>query len=260
MLILLPPSEGKTAPSAGPALDIDSLSCPQLAPQRRKVLDALGEVSARADALDVLGVGQRLTEEVRANTRLAHAPTARAAEVYTGVLYAAAGFDSADLPAYALTRLRESVRIVSALWGVVSPLDLIPAYRLAMGVKLPGLGSLPQLWREPLDEVLGSEAHDGVVIDCRSAGYVAAWRPAPGRAWVSVKVLRELDGKRAVVSHNAKHARGLLAGHLVTRRGSDPATANDVLTAARELVGDGLLDAQLLPAARGGHNLELIVA
>lgn len=260
MLILLPPSEGKTAPNAGPALNIDSLSSPQLAPQRRKVLDALCEVSARADALDVLGVGQRLTEEVRANTRLAHAPTARAAEVYTGVLYAAAGFDAAGLPTHALARMRDSVRIVSALWGVVSPLDLIPAYRLAMGVRLPGLGSLPQFWREPLDDVLGSRAHDDVVVDCRSAGYVAAWRPALEQAWVNVKVLRELDGKRAVVSHNAKHARGLLAGHLVTRQGPEPGTPSDVLTAARELVGGGLLDAQLLPAARGAHTLELIVA
>lgn len=260
MLILLPPSEGKTPPTSGPILDLDSLSDSELTAHRRKVLDALVEVSGRPDALETLGVGQRIAPEVAANTVLSSAATARAAEVYSGVLFTAAGFDSPALPEYAQERLQNCVRVVSALWGTVSPCDLIPAYRLAMGVNLPGIGSLAQFWREPLASVLEPRAEDDVVIDCRSASYVAAWRPHPGQDVVSVKVLRELNGKRSVVSHNAKHTRGVLAGHLVARSGPEPRNHIEVLAAAQELIGSHLVDAQLLPGRRSSFTLELIVS
>lgn len=260
MLILLPPSEGKTAPASGPVMDLEKLSAPQLAPQRRKVLEALIDLSQRTDASTVLGVGPRLAEAVAANVRLHEAHTAPAAQVYTGVLYDAAGFAADDLPDVAKSQLRDSVRTVSALWGIVSPMDLIPAYRLAMGVKLPGIGSLPQFWRDSLDDVLRPRTDGDVVVDCRSASYVAAWRPGAGPDWVSVRVLRERDGKRSVVSHNAKHTRGVLAGHLVRRPGPEPHTSNDVLAAARELVGSDLLEAQLIPGSGSAQTLELIVS
>lgn len=260
MLILLPPSEGKTSPTCGPAVNFDTLSAAQLAPQRRKVLDALVDLSQRADAASVLGVGPRLAEEVTANVDLMAAACAPAAKVYTGVLYEAAGFADADLPQEAISRLQTSVRTVSALWGVVSPVDLIPAYRLAMGVRLPGIGSLPQFWRESLDGVLRPRSEDDVVVDCRSASYISAWRPASEQDWVSVRVLRERAGKRTVVSHNAKHTRGVLAGHLVKRTGPEPRTSAHVLTAARELVGTALLEAQLIAGAGNTHTLELIVS
>ncbi len=260
MLILLPPSEGKTSPASGPAIDLTNLSSPELLPHRRKALDALLELSGQEDAARVLGIGPRLTAEVAANCHLLEAPTAPAAQVYSGVLYEAAGFTATGLSREAQSRLQGSVRIVSALWGIVSPLDLIPAYRLAMVVKLPGIGSLPQFWRNGLDTLLEPRVRDDVVVDCRSATYVAAWRPARGQDWVSVKVLRERDGKRSVVSHNAKHTRGVLAGHLVTRPGPEPRTNKEVFEAARELIGSALLDAQLLPGPHNTHTLELIVS
>ena len=52
MLLLLPPSEGKTAPRRGAPVDLDTLSSPALNPLRATVLDALVEVSARPDATD----------------------------------------------------------------------------------------------------------------------------------------------------------------------------------------------------------------
>src|SRR6187431_1647470 len=91
VLVLLPPSEGKTPPrSSGPQLDLDSLSSPGLTPLREKVLDALAQVSASPDAMSVLGVGPSLADEVARNVNLRTAPTAPAKKVYTGVLYAAA--------------------------------------------------------------------------------------------------------------------------------------------------------------------------
>lgn len=261
VLILLPPSEGKTAPVRGPALDLAALSAPELNPTRAAVLDALVAVSGRPDAVEVLGVGAGVADEVVRNAGLRSAPTAAARTVYTGVLYAAAGLDR--LTPAARRRAAESVRVVSGLWGLVGPDDPIPAYRLSMGVDLPGTGPLAAAWREPLRAVLDGRTADGeLVVDCRSATYLAAWRPARAAqgSWVQVRVLREVAGRRSVVSHHAKHTRGVLARHLVTRRGRAPRTPQELARVAAELVGTELLAVELTTSTTGAATLSLVVA
>lgn len=275
MLLLLPPSEGKTPAPAGSApLSLAELSDDgALGAQRATVLAALAKVSAQPDAVDVLGVGASLQAEVERNTRLLGEPAAPAAEVYTGVLYAAARLGEVAGSAV----VHESVRVFSGLWGAVSPADRIPAYRLSMGVDLPAVGRLAAAWRAPLGAAFGGRAAGDVVVDCRSATYVAAWKPpvtgAQAAEWVTVRVVREAAGKRTVVSHNAKHTRGVLAGHLV-RRAAAATSAAELLDAAGELVGSvigtevgtglsyALLEATLHPAATksGPQTLELVLA
>ena len=159
MLLLLPPSEGKTpAPDGAAPLDLTTLAHPELTARREQVLAELAQVSARPGATAALGVSDGLAEEVARNTALHAAPAAPAAEVYTGVLYAAAGL--AELPDAAARRAQASVLTFSGLWGVVAPGDRIPAYRLGMGVGLPDVGRLATFWKPALTEVL----------DARSAG------------------------------------------------------------------------------------------
>jgi cytoplasmic iron level regulating protein YaaA (DUF328/UPF0246 family) len=274
-MLLLPPSEGKTpAPDGAAPVDLNALAHPELTARREQILSSLAKVSARPDATSALGVSDGLADEVARNTALREAPAARAAEVYTGVLYAAAGLSG--LPDGAARRAQESVLTFSGLWGVVAPGDRIPAYRLSMGVGLPDVGRLAPFWKPALTEVLDARAAGDVVVDCRSATYVAAWRPrttgAGAAEWVEVRVLRETDGKRTVVSHNAKHTRGVLAGHLL-RREPEARTSEDVLKAAQELVGSvmlteigsgkdqTLIEANLLDGKpRGPRTLELVLA
>ncbi|HET9761286.1 MAG TPA: hypothetical protein VFP51_16135, partial [Nocardioidaceae bacterium] len=89
MLILLPPSEGKTPPRRGKPLDLGSLSFPDLTLHRAEVLDALTSLctSEPADvATKVLGLGSTQAADVERDARLSQAPTARADAVYSGVL------------------------------------------------------------------------------------------------------------------------------------------------------------------------------
>ena len=243
MLVLLPPSEGKTAPGDGAPVDLATMAHPDLTAQRTTVLDALAEVSAHPDAARVLGTGPSLAAEVDRNTRLRTEPAAASSSVYTGVLHAAAGLGALPDDA-ARVRASRSVRVVSGLWGLVGPDDRIPAYRLSMGVDLPGVGPLAPLWRPLLAAELDPRVGDRLVVDCRSAAYAGAWRPPASAAWVTVRVLRELDGRRTVVSHHAKHTRGVLARHLLVRD-AEPTSPEDLLDAARELVGGPLVDADL---------------
>lgn len=261
MLILLPPSEGKTAPVRGAALDLAALSSPALTPTRERVLAALTAVSARPDAVEVLGVGAGIADEVARNVDLRTAPAAEARAVYTGVLYGAAALDRLT-PAHR-RRAVASVRVVSGLWGLVGPEDRIPAYRLSMGVDLPGVGPLAAAWREPLRAELDPRAQAGeLVVDCRSATYLAAWKPprAAHGTWAQVRVLREVAGTRSVVSHHAKHTRGVLTRHLLTRRGTAPGTPEQLARAARELVGTELLAVELDAPAGKPATLSLVVA
>jgi len=278
VLICLPPSEGKTpAPADAAPVDLAGLTgAAELTDHRRTVAEALAAVSVRPDATAVLGVGASLADEVARNVDLKTAPAAPSSRVYTGVLYAAAGL--ADLPDDAARRAADDVRVFSGLWGAVSPADRIPAYRLSMGVDLPGVGKLATAWRPHLSAALDARAAGDVVVDCRSAAYLAAWKPATtGDAaadWVTVRVVRETAGRRTVVSHNAKHTRGVLTGHLLRRSGPAPSTAAELLDSARELdgqvigteVGTGLsyrmVEATLHDPAtrRGPRTLEVVIA
>lgn len=206
MLILLPPSESKSNRRRGRPADPATWSFPALSPTRERVAAALVEASRRPDALDVLGVTEGLREEVDRNLALDTAPSTPAAEVYTGVLYDA--LDLASLDPAARRRANRWIIVVSALHGAVRPTDRITAYRLSMGVTLPGLGPVAGAWRPALDAVLPEVAGRGVVVDCRSAAYAAAWRPDRDLAtrWVQVRV--------PGASHMAKHTRGLVARHL----------------------------------------------
>jgi uncharacterized protein len=259
VLVLLPPSEGKTSAVRGRPVDLDALSSPGLTPLRRKVADALATVSARDDALAVLGAGRSLADEVAHNTTLDQNPAAPARRVYTGVLYGAAGLDR--LTPTGRARAAEHVRIISGLWGAVTPEDVVPAYRLSMGVDLPGIGPLAAAWRGPLSDALDPQADGELVVDCRSASYLAAWTPPASADWVTVRVERDVAGTRSVISHNAKHTRGVLTRHLLTRRGRMPRDAEHLARVARELVGDELLAVELAPRPRrGARVLTLVVA
>jgi hypothetical protein len=218
VLILLPPSEGKAAAAAGPPLDLAALSFAELTPQRERVLDALARASAGPDALATLGVTTGLADQVARNIALRQAPAHAAARVYTGVLYEALGLRR--LSPGPRARAEASVLVVSALFGVLRPGDPIPAYRLSMDVELPGIGPLAAAWRPLLEPVIAAAAGDGLVVDCRSATYAAAWRPAKTHAdrLVHVRVLREHAGQRTVVSHMAKQTRGAVARRLLTTR------------------------------------------
>ena len=252
MLILLPPSEGKTPARRGSAVDWSALGFPELNPYRAKVLEALGTVSAHQDALALLGVGASLRDDVERNTRLHAEPAAPAHSIYSGVLYDALGYRT--LTPAQRRKADESVLVVSALWGALRFGDSVPAYRLSMGTALPDVGRLAPFWKAQLGDTLGAAVRGHLLVDCRSSTYAAAWAPPPEHT-VSVNVFTETDGVRKVVSHFAKHTRGELARHLLVRRGKAPAAPSDLLKAAREK-----WDAELVPGtARKPHALNIIL-
>jgi cytoplasmic iron level regulating protein YaaA (DUF328/UPF0246 family) len=222
VLILLPPSEGKTAPARGRPLDLERLSFPRLDGQRRAVLDELGALCGGdpEKAASVLGLGPTQYAEVARNSTLREAPTAPAAKVYTGVLYSA--LDHASLRGAALRRVNRWAAVQSALFGLVRLGDPVPAYRLSGDVALPGLGRMSTAWRPLMEPVVAEAAGSGLVLDLRSSVYTGFWRP--DRRTVSVRVLQDAGGRLRVVSHSNKATKGRIVRALAAD-GSTPSDA-----------------------------------
>lgn len=223
---------------------LDTLSSPALNPQRAQVIDALTQASSRADAATVLKVSANLTEEIERNRHLLTAPALPAGQLYSGVLY-----DALDLPSMdtaARRRANRWIAVQSALYGVLRLTDRVAPYRLSMAVNLPGTGPLARFWRPALQEQLPPLA-TGMIVDCRSSTYAAAWTPAADLAgrWVQVTV--------PGATHLAKHTRGLLARQLC-RAGVDATTPQMLLE-----VAEGSFCATLEPPARSGRPWQLKV-
>jgi cytoplasmic iron level regulating protein YaaA (DUF328/UPF0246 family) len=214
MLVLLPPSEGKAEPEAGDPVDLGSLAfAAELTERRTQVLDAF-------------------------DPGLREAPAAPAADVYTGVLFGR--LELSQLPA----RARRRVLIFSALWGVVSPDDRIPFYKLPPKTKLKGIGAPAAFWRPALAEALPDKKGE-LIVDMRSAAYASFWKPKRATL-LPVRVFTEKNGERKVVSHMAKASCGDVARALMSAKKAprDPEGAAAIAEAAELTVelNDGYLD------------------
>ena len=235
-MVLLPPSEGKTAPSRGKQLDLGALSLPRLTPARERVADALvalcsGDPAGAARALDVPKTQLGLVD---LDAALRTAPTARADQVYSGVLYDA--LSPATLSTAARRRATTRLLVASSLFGVVGPADRIPAYRLSGDAVLPGLGGVAAHWRASLGPALEEHVGDRLVVDLRSTMYAAFWRPtaAVGGRVATLRVLHETAGKRQVVSHFNKATKGRLVRALL-ESGANPRSPARLAEALRDL-------------------------
>lgn len=208
VLVLLPPSQSKALPARGRRVGLSTLAYPRLRESRERLIDAV-------------------------DPDLRSAPAMAAADLYTGVLFAALGL--ADLP-------WDEVLIASALWGVVRPGDRIPAYRLDMSARPPGIGALAAYWRDPLRAALPDR---GLVLDLRSGAYAAAWQPRRA-ARLSVRGFTEApDGSRTVITHMVKRVRGEVARLVLQAGGAEHAEdVAEIATAAglRVELSDGVLD------------------
>lgn len=201
-LVLLPPSEGKSAGGRGLPWRPGTMAVDELDERRGQVLAALG-----AGAPD------------------ATAGTRRAIDRYTGVLYRE--LDAGSLDAAAKRRLTRSVLVASGLWGLVAPNDRIPDYRLKMGAALPPLGKLSTWWRPAVTEALAPRVEGAVVWDLLPNEHAAAvdWDRLGPRQRVTV---RFLDRQGRTVSHWNKLLKGSIVRWLAETGQHDPAALVDL--------------------------------
>ena len=138
-------------------------------------------------------------------------------DVYLGM--EARTFDARDL-----TEAQKSIRILSGLYGLLRPLDLIQPYRLEMGIRLanPGGKDLYAFWGERIVDALNAaltETGASALVNLASEEYFKSVRVKKLAAPVIQPVFEDWSGGRyKVVSFFAKRARGLMARHVLVKR------------------------------------------
>jgi len=143
-------------------------------------------------------------------------------DVYTGLQaeeFSAKDFDFAQ----------QHLRMLSGLYGLLRPLDLMQAYRLEMGVKLenPAGQNLYSFWGDTLTDALNealAAQGDDVLINLASDEYFKAVKPKKLNGQIIKPVfLDEKNGKFKVISFYAKKARGLMSRYIIQQRLTKPA-------------------------------------
>ena len=166
-------------------------------------------------------------------------------DVYTGL-------EAETLNAKQLNYAQKHLRILSGLYGLLRPLDLMQAYRLEMGLKFANGGgaNLYQFWGDCICDDLNAQLKklkQNILLNLASNEYFKAVRAKNLDAEVITPVFKDLkSGKYKVISFYAKKARGQMARYIIENEIEDPAGLrkfkaggykyNKAQSTARELV------------------------
>lgn len=139
------------------------------------------------------------------------------------------GLDAWTMKGKQLDYLQQHVRILSGLYGILRPLDLMQPYRLEMGTKLANKAGkdLYAFWGDTLTQALNqefaSQKEEPVLVNLASEEYFKAVRPKSLAATVISPVFEDFKGgKYKIVSFYAKRARGLMARYAALNGITDP--------------------------------------
>jgi cytoplasmic iron level regulating protein YaaA (DUF328/UPF0246 family) len=178
----------------------------------------IAEMMDLSDKLSALNVARYQAWSSRATEKNAR----QAALAFDGDVYG--GLDARSMGAEDLAWAQEHVCILSGLYGVLRPLDLMQAYRLEMGTQLsnPAGKNLYAFWGSKISEHLNKRLRSDaspVVINLASNEYFKAVDARALKAQVVECVFQEHKaGQYKIVSFFAKRARGLMARYATLNR------------------------------------------
>ncbi|WP_207062973.1 peroxide stress protein YaaA [Motiliproteus sp. SC1-56] len=227
MLILISPAKtldfdtpASTQQHSQPGFEQESLTLVQtlreLAPQDLAKLMKLSDKLASLNAARFQAWSQPFTPDNAKQALLAFK-----GDVYTGL-------DAESLDESALAYAQDHLRMLSGLYGVLRPLDLMQPYRLEMGTRLanPGGKDLYQFWGDKITERLNQDLRasgSATVVNLASNEYFKAVKPTKLDAELITPVFKDLkNGQYKIISFYAKKARGMMARYAIDQRLEDP--------------------------------------
>jgi cytoplasmic iron level regulating protein YaaA (DUF328/UPF0246 family) len=213
--------------SPAKSLDFESKPSPselKLTPTEPSFLEKTERINktllnfSREDLSDLMNISEKLSElNFSRNIERANSPESfpkrRAAFAFTGDVYQ--GLEIKDLNATELNSLNKRVRILSGLYGMLKPSDLIHAYRLEMGTRMPIESSknLYEFWQKEVTEELKDQlGSNGVLINLASKEYFSVLdkKVIPNQI-IEIQFKEFKNNKYKVIALFAKKARGMMA-------------------------------------------------
>lgn len=148
----------------------------------------------------------------------------QAAFAFNGDTYT--GLDINSFSKSELKQAQKQIRILSGLYGILRPMDLIQPYRLEMGTKykFQDFKNLYEYWGHEVTEQLNSEIKSKTpIINCASNEYFGVIDEKKLKSEVITPVFKELrNGEFKIISFNAKKARGMMAAFVVKNKLQSP--------------------------------------
>ena len=209
---------------------IDEYSQPELIEESKVLIDELRNLTP-SDIKKLMGVSQSIAELnferfARWNPPFTPDNAKQAVFMFNGQAYL--GLEAESLNKDTLKFAQDHVRILSGLYGVLKPLDLIQPYRLEMSTKLnnPRGSSLYEFWgnkiTEKLNEYLATHKSK-VLINLASDEYYKAVNSSKVEGEIITPVFKENKGQQyKTIAVYAKKARGLMTRFIIENRIEEP--------------------------------------
>ncbi|MDN0073821.1 peroxide stress protein YaaA [Crenobacter sp. SG2303] len=178
---------------------------------RQKSPAEIGKLMSISEPLSVLNAGRYDSW----HTPFTPANAKQAVLAFMGDVYE--GLDAATLNPAQLDYLQRHLRILSGLYGVLRPLDLMQPYRLEMGTRLanPRGANLYAFWGDLVTDELNTrlaEQEEQVLVNLASDEYFKSVKPKRLAGRLITPVFQDLkNGHYKIISFYAKRARGLMA-------------------------------------------------
>ncbi len=203
--------------------EIETFSCsqPKFLKQAEVINNALKEKSP-SDLKNLQNISEKLadlnwTRNNEFNLEHNNNNSRPALFAFNGDVYD--GIDAKSLTVDKVNTLQNQLRILSGLYGMLKPLDLIQPYRLEMGTKLTVNGSrnLYDFWADSITKELIDELEkDSIILNLASNEYFNAINKKIIDYNIISPVFKDFkNGKLKVISFYAKKARGLMVRYLV---------------------------------------------
>jgi len=225
MLTLLSPaksfdfeSPARTALSSEPDFGAESTRLiKKVGTYSKKKLGELMSISAELAALNVSRY-QKWSSTPESGT------TKQAILTFNGEAYR--GLNASEMDDEDLQFAQNHLRMLSGLYGVLRPLDLIQPHRLEMGTKLKyyGYKNLYEFWGDKITKRLNNDLGGAEwLVNLASTEYFKSVQESKLKATVITPIFKDFsNGRYKVLMTYAKNARGVMANYIIKNRINDP--------------------------------------
>ncbi len=230
MLALISPSKTQDFSPASDTIDAELCTRTRQMRQTYALIELL-KTKTQAEIAELMKISEKLAalnfarfqtfprdfslDSARANTR--PALLAFQGDVYHGI--DARAFSAADL-AFA----QQHLRILSGLYGVIRPLDLIAPYRLEMGTKLANVRgkNLYEFWGDKLSDILNQDEHETIINLASNEYFKGVSQTALNAKIIHIAFKENKNGVPKIIGIYAKRARGLMVNYMIKNRITTP--------------------------------------
>ncbi|TCB80658.1 peroxide stress protein YaaA [Acinetobacter sp. ANC 4173] len=223
MLALISPAKTLDYESALPT---DQHTLPRLLEHSQQLIDVSRKLSA-SEIASLMSVSEKIAQLNVARFRdwqpeFNFSNARQAIFAFKGDVYT--GLDAYDLTLQDLEFAQTHLRMLSGLYGLLRPLDLMMPYRLEMGTKLANARghNLYEFWGDQMTQLVNADlaqANSDVLVNLASDEYYKSVKQSKVQAEIIKPVfLDQKNGKYKVISFYAKKARGLMARYMIENR------------------------------------------